>query len=85
MKRKLLAIILTLVMMFALVGCSERTENGNKIWHIAEGVTFIRVGEESPCIWVHKETRVMYLYRNAESFIVMLDADGKPLLWEGEL
>ena len=31
----------------------------------------------------HKETKVMYAGGNDTVFTVMLDADGKPLLWEG--
>jgi hypothetical protein len=31
----------------------------------------------------HKETKVMYVLGQYNDFEVMLDADGKPLLWEG--
>ena len=31
----------------------------------------------------HKDTKVMYVLGQYNDFEVMLDADGKPLLWEG--
>jgi hypothetical protein len=31
----------------------------------------------------HKETKVMYVLGQYNDFEVMLDAEGKPLLWEG--
>ena len=32
----------------------------------------------------HKDTKVMYVLGQYNDFEVMLDANGKPLLWEGE-
>ena len=91
MKKKLLAVVLVLAMMLALVGCSiEKTENGNIVEKACDGVTLVRVGgnNDGLCIYVHAETRVMYVSkRDGYRFgiTVMLDADGKPLIWEGEL
>lgn len=89
MKKKLLAVVLALAMMFALVGCGEKTENGNKIERVANNITLVRVvtGKDFR-IYVHTETRVMYIAYDTPysmGLSVMLDADGKPLLWEGEL
>lgn len=85
MKRKLLAIILALAMMLALVGCTEevRPPNISK----GEGSIFVIVENgDYVDVYVHKETRVMYAYSPySGGFVVMIDADGKPLLWEGEL
>lgn len=85
MKRKLLAIILALAMMLALVGCDEelRPPNVSK----SDGSIFVIVEDGNYVdVYVHKETRVMYAYSPySGGFVVMIDADGKPLLWGGEL
>ena len=91
MKRKLLAIILALAMMFALVGCTEEATKNNS--DTVDNTNFARVGtggdeNTQMIVYVHVETRVMYavfigFYKGGMT--VMLDADGKPLIWEGEL
>lgn len=85
MKRKLLAIILALAMMLVLVGCDEevRPPNVSK----GDGSIFVIVEDgDYVDVYVHKETRVMYAYSPySGGVVVMLDADGKPLIWEGEL
>ena len=49
---------------------------------------FVNV-EDAACwsVYYHKDTKVMYVFSkgryNAGNMTVMLDADGKPLLWEG--
>lgn len=88
MKRKLLAIILALIMAFALVGCSceetERETVSDEPFVVVQN--YVDDAGSRIVIYVHKETRVMYLSRNQHGgVIVMLDTDGKPLIWEGEL
>lgn len=89
MKRKLLAIILAFVMMFALVGCAEEADRetvSDEPFVVVEN--YIDDFGSRIVIYVHKETRVMYLSTAGNyngGVTVMLDADGKPLLWEGEL
>ena len=39
--------------------------------------------EGAKWILVHKETKVMYAMSQYNEFTILLDADGKPLLWEG--
>ena len=90
MKRKILAIILALAMVFALAGCfCEETESktvSDEPFVLVEN--YIDDVGSGIMIYVHKETRVMYLStagnRNG-GVTVMLDANGKPLIWEGEL
>jgi hypothetical protein len=43
-------------------------------------------GETYPMrIWVDKETRVQYMYNvNQGGICVIVDADGKPLLYDGD-
>jgi hypothetical protein len=36
-------------------------------------------------VLVHKETRVMYIVQYRGGMVVMLNPDGTPMLWEGEL
>ena len=88
MKRKILIIIFALTILFTLSGCQERTENGNAASYVHDDVTLVRVASKDGfSIYVHEQTRVMYIRGTDMSggFTVMLDADGKPLIWEGEL
>ena len=43
------------------------------------------LGGSSAFVLVHKETRVMYITYYHGGTTVMLDEDGKPLIYEGEL
>ena len=84
MKRKILSIILALTILFALGGC----QNGNAVYHVYDDVTFIEVAyRDGFSIYVHAETRVMYISSISElkGLSIMLDSNGKPLIWEGEL
>ena len=88
--KKIIALLLMLVMISVLfVGCSDRTENGNKVYEVCEGVHMIRVSMDGEFgVYVHKETRVMYLASNwtySGGVTVMLDANGSPMSWGGEL
>lgn len=86
MKKRILALVIAMVL---LTGCgtNERGFNefggANSMFEIVEGGEF-----KGYLIAYHKETKVMYAVSNAAyntgNFTVMLDADGKPLLWEGE-
>jgi hypothetical protein len=90
MKKKLLMLLLVLIMpVMVLAGC-----NDSKTIEIGEqckvgSATLIKVEDNGTfAIFVHKETKVMYLL-NTEYYrygiTVMLNADGTPMLWEGEL
>lgn len=91
--KKILITILILALCILFAGCAERDENERRVYYVCEGITFVEVvgidGSKQPYkILVHKETRVMYVeycgaYQGGIS--VMLDEDGNPLLWEGEL
>lgn len=81
--KKVLAIVIVLLM---LVGCAK-TEK-------AKGQSFVSrfMTVETTISWrvvVDRETRVLYTVslgtNNIGVFTVLVDADGKPLLWEGEL
>ena len=84
MKKKILFILLLLIMpVMLLCGCvSEESEtNGG-------ADRFKKVHYENCDILIDRETKVMYLCRISGyggGLTVMLNADGTPMLWEGEL
>ena len=84
-----LAIICLTVMLMA---CSSLSEAGNQQYEVVEDVTMVQISNtqyNTLRIFVHKETRVMYLfYRDSvdrAGLTVMLDEDGKPMKWRGAL
>lgn len=93
MKNKLLIFISLLMLSISLVGCSSsEVEEGNYVSHYRAlqigDRTFIPLKDTSSNsgIYVDVETRVQYLYSyNMNMFTPLLDSDGKPILYEGEL
>jgi hypothetical protein len=87
MKKILVILGLCLISVFSLVGCSEKNEKGQRVYRVYD-VTLVRVASDYGYdILVHEETKVMYIqYRDGyqAGISVMLDQDGKPLLWQGE-
>ena len=89
MVKKILCLVLIVMMLLTCVGCGsdmetvqdtkEETISKSMFIQIEDGINYKVV--------YHKETKVMYTisdgYYNTGTFTVMLDADGKPLLWEG--
>lgn len=83
MKNKINLIILLIVIissLFILTGCTSTAQ---------EESMFVRVSMETYFdVYYHKETKVMYAvsdgYNNYGTVTVLLDAEGKPLLYEGE-
>lgn len=88
--KKILCLIIAIVLMLTCVGCGDiqmesvhdqkpAEMNSSMFVLIEENVLFYN-------IVYHKETKVMYAVStgsyNCGTFTVMLDADGKPLLWE---
>ena len=89
MVKKILCLVLIVMMFLTCVGCSSDMENvqDTKEETISKSM-FIQIEDGiNYKVVYHKETKVMYTisdgYYNAGTFTVMLDADGKPLLWEG--
>lgn len=80
MKRKLAYALILLTLL--LSGCQkvESVEYNNNSM-------FVEI-EKTPCWGVvyHRETKVMYVVSygayNGGNFTVLVDADGKPMLWE---
>ena len=85
--KKIFCLVLIVMMLLTCVGCTEmetvqetqQEETSNKSMFI-----LIETGTNYKVVY-HKETKVMYTisigYYNCGTFTVMLDADGKPLLW----
>ena len=85
MKRKLAYIlILSMLSMLLLSGC-KRVESVNDN-HKDTSMFVIVEKTETWEIVYHKETKVMYAVSdgsyNYGTFTVLVDADGKPMLWE---
>ena len=82
--KKILCLVLIVMMLLTCVGCSNKGNNtitDDRFVVIEDGWA----DGNRAFIMVDKETKVMYLTFNCGGGItVMLDADGKPLLWEGE-
>lgn len=89
--KKLLILLLVLIMPIGLFcGCGfeneEDIESENSSFSIIENVDLVNC--YSYMILVHKQTRTMYLwtigYRQS-GLTIILNADGTPMIWEGEL
>lgn len=81
--KKILCLVLIVMMLFTFVGCSTVPEEKAS----DETSMFVRVETGnlmgySYNIVYHKDTKVMYAVSYETYFTVLLDADGKPLLWE---
>lgn len=84
--KKIICCILIMLLVFSFGGCTgEKTEDGKNIYKIDESISMIEVVETHDfIIYVHEQTKVMYLYENRYNrggLTVMLDENGKPLLY----
>lgn len=81
--KKFISLVLALVLIFALVGCTGTSSDKE-----TTSDRFVRVySEYSSCIYVDSETNVMYFWHSgvySGGLSVMLDENGDPLLWEGD-
>ncbi len=86
MKKFLMVLIFSLISVFSLVGCAEKNEKGQRVYRVYDDVTLVRVTQSDYYdILVHEETKVMYIrYHNGHQagISVMIDEDGKPLLYK---
>lgn len=85
--KKFLIALLGVLCVFIVSGCDNTIEPQTKEEQLS--VEFIEISTNTmDKIYVHKETRVMYLWVQegyGGGLTVMLDENGKPLLWEGEI
>lgn len=88
MIKKIICLSLILLMLFTFVGCDSNIATVEDTKHKEGSSMFVLI--ESDYLWnkynivYHKETKVMYAVSNNTVFTVMVDAEGKPLLWEGK-
>ena len=77
-------VILAIIIILLLTGCDTHSTE----WDQQETARlYVTDHSNSYRIYVDKETKVMYLRTKqgyGEALCVMVDADGKPLLWRGE-
>lgn len=95
MKRTIAIILITIILLsicIVLCSCEEEKENtSNRFFEVEtsktdQGSTIIT--DQGFIILCDKETRVLYLFyigANKAALTVMLDENGKPLLYEGDL
>lgn len=91
--RKIIAIVLSVLMCcFIFAGCSEKEapeDRPERFVEINEEVKYDSSGFESfrSHIYADKETGVMYIFisrGNRAGITVLLDSDGKPLIYDFE-
>lgn len=83
MKKKFICLLLSMLCVFAFVGCGEYTEP--ETIEQEKMTEFMEIYcEGTKWILVHKETKVMYLFVKSGyggGLTVMVDENGNPLLW----
>lgn len=87
MRKKIIALVISLGLLITLVGCDddilqeENCQYGNSMF-----ITVERARNWD--IVYHNKTKVMYVVSddayNCGSFVLLVDADGKPMLYKGE-
>lgn len=86
MKKIISVVLIITFMLLLLVGCSESTKQSNNenTYEKYGFITIMRSGDYN--IVYQNETKVMYVistgYCNAGNFIVLVDENGKPMLYK---
>ena len=85
--KKVLLVLLSVLCLSLFCGCKDKTVGENH--NISQDINIVKVYSELNGfdVYVHKETKVIYISISCSypSLTVMVDENGKPLLWEGEL
>ena len=79
----LLLILIMPIMLFAGCGNADKKYVEESMFVVVEHLNIS--GDCLIYVLVHKETKVMYMTGYDGGFVVMLNEDGTPMLWEGEL
>ena len=89
--KKILAILLLVIMVLAMVGCEAATVEKESQKESTEESTSMFVLVETASTWrivYHRESKVMYAVSNGGyntgTFTLLVDADGKPMIWKNE-
>lgn len=87
MRKKVIALVISLGLLITLVGCDDDILQEESCYY--ESSMFITV--ERARNWnivYHNKTKVMYVVSNSAynygNFVLLVDADGKPMLYKGE-
>ena len=84
--KKILCLVIAIILMLTCAGCTENIEVMDTVEEKENSssmfVSIERNQNYGFSIVYHKDTKVMYAICYHGGFTVMLDADGKPLLWE---
>ena len=75
MKRAIVIIMLVVLLSVSMCGCQKAEAGNRRLWILDSGT----MGE----IYVDNLTGVQYLRTCRGGVCVMVDAEGKPLIWEG--
>lgn len=85
MIKKIICLVLVILLLFTFVGCGSNIDTVEDMKSKEGSSMFVIV--ESDFLWerynivYHKETKVMYAVSSNTVFTVMVDAEGKPLLY----
>lgn len=85
MIKKIICLVLIVLLLFTFVGCGSNIDTVEDIKPKESSSMFVLV--ETDHLWniynivYHKETKVMYAISYDTVFTVMVDAEGKPLLY----
>lgn len=89
MKKLVLALALALALALTLIGCSDNEETSYRFVNEKTSYRFVKVYQlSSNSIYVDSETGVMYYWHSggySGGLTVMVDENGKPLIWEGSV
>ncbi len=84
--KKIVCLCLVLMIIFTFIGCSKEKTDNMKSDNAETTDRFIRVYRDfNNAVYVDKETNVLYFWHSggySGGLSVMLDENGKPLLWE---
>lgn len=75
MKRAIVIIMLVVLLSVSLCGCGKVEAGNRRLWILDSGAMY--------GIYVDNLTGVQYLRTNQGGVCVMVDTEGKPLIWEG--
>lgn len=76
MKRAIVIIMLVVLLSVSMCGCQKAEAGNRRLWILDSGAMY--------GIYVDNLTGVQYLRINQGGVCVMVDAEGRPLIWEGE-
>lgn len=74
--KRVIAITMLILLTFALCGCGKAKAGNRRLWVLDAGATY--------GIYVDNLTGIQYLSTHKGGVCVMVDAEGQPLIWEGE-